>query len=260
MAHNKNSDVDVPEGIAFLELVWEQEDTCEVKTNEKVLNLGEKAPACLEHMGTVLSLLDRMASCWWACQEGDHKIERLCGRVASNARAALRLLRFGFYDESLVLSRAMGETANLLYLFTQDDSALEDWKASSQAELQSKFSPVKVRLRLEELQTSPPINQDRYKLLSQRAAHPNPGTSPQSHNFLGVPTAGAIMQEEGIVVCLNEIALPLSVATCFGALLLDLENNVKKRVVIAARHLAEQIGRAGITEIDDYHRYALGSV
>ena len=94
-----NEQAAVPEGLSFLNLVWDQEDSCETETDSRIPNMGVKAPKCLEHIGTVLSLLDRMASCWWVCRGGDHLIEYLCGRVASNARAALRLLRFGFYDE-----------------------------------------------------------------------------------------------------------------------------------------------------------------
>jgi len=40
----------------------------------------------------------------------------------------------------------------------------------------------------------------------------------------------------------------------FGVLLLDLEKDIKKRVISAVRDLAEQIGGVAITTIDDYHR------
>ena len=245
----------VPEGLSFLHLVWDQEDSCETETDRRIPNMGVKAPKCLEHIGTVLSLLDRMASCWWVCRGGDHLIEYLCGRVASNARAALRLLRFGFYDESLLVSRAIGETSNLLQLFYQETGTLEDWIKSSRKDRISKFGPVKVRCRLQSLKTSPVINEERYRLLCERAAHVNPETKPQSHNILGVPAAGAILQEEGLLVCLNELALPLSTTAFFGVILLDLENDIKKTIFSAARTLVEQIGGGTITEIDDYHRH-----
>ena len=54
-----NKDAGAPEGLTFLKLVWKQEDSCEVETDKRIPNLGEKAPVCLEHIGTVLSLLDR---------------------------------------------------------------------------------------------------------------------------------------------------------------------------------------------------------
>jgi len=244
MPRDSNKDADVPEGSDFLKLVWGQEDSCERETDGRLPSMGKKAPACLEQLGTVLSLLDRMASCWWRCREGDHVVEYLCGRVASTGRAALRLMRFGFYDESLVLARGIGEVANLLHLFQLDRSDLEQWKASSRQDRLRRFSPAQVRLRLEALQSSPPISQERY-------------TKPQAHNILGVPVAGAIFQNEGLLVSLNELAVALSLATAFGALLLDLEKSIKRQIVHAAKCLAEAIGGATIAEISDYHQHVL---
>ena len=249
----------IPEASDFLQLVWRQEDDCEVETDKALNELGMKAPACLQQIGTVLSLADRMASCWWECRGGDHVIEYICGRVTSNARAALRLLRFGFYDESLLLSRSLGETANLLQLFFQEAGILQDWKASSKKERMGNFSPVKVRLRLEELQTTPVIDQERYSLLCERAAHVQPETRPQAHNILGLPMVGASFQEEGALMCLNEIALPLATAVFFGAAVLDLDEKIKSEIFAATKSLVEKVGGATITTIDDYHRSVLGN-
>lgn len=257
MSPSSDKDALVPEGTAFLRLVWEQEDSCELETDKRFPTMGEKAPACLEQLGTALSLLDRMASCWWACRAGDHLVEYLCGRVASTGRAALRLMRLGFYDETLVLCRGIGEVANLLDLFQQDRHAFEKWKSSSRRDRLKEFGPVGVRLRLEALQASPPISQQRYTLLSERAAHVHPGTKPQAHNILGLPMAGATLQAEGLLVCLNELAVALSLATAFGALLLDLDKELENRIIASARSLAEEIGGATITEIDDYYRDVL---
>ena len=247
----------IPEGLEFLQLVWHQEDDCEVETDKALNEAGKKAPACLQQIGTVLSLADRMASCWWECRGGDHIIEYICGRITSNARAALRLLRFAFYDESLLLSRSLGETANLLQLFFQEARTFQDWKVSSKKERMGNFSPVKVRLRLEELQTSPVINQERYSLLCERAAHVQPEIRPQAHNILGLPMVGASFQEEGALVCLNEIALPLATAVFFGAAVLDLDEKIKSEIFSATRSLVEKVGGAAITNIDDYHRSVL---
>lgn len=252
-----NNEQTAPAGEAFLHLVWEQEDNCEVETDREFQCLGKKAPACLEQIGTVLSLIDRMASCWWGSSDGDHVVEYLCGRVASNARAALRLLRFGFYDESLVLSRAIGETANLLQLFCHNRDALQDWRALSRTDRIKRFSPVKVRCRLEELETSPLINEERYRQVCERVVHAQPKTRPQSYNILGIPGTGATFQREGVLICLNEVALPTSGAACFGALILDLEVGVKETIVSAAKGLVKEIGCMDITEIDDYHRHVL---
>ena len=70
-----NRETVVPEGRDFLELVWNQEEKCQTETDTLLPNLGKKAPAAMIHVGTVMSLLDRMASCWWVCRGGDHRID-----------------------------------------------------------------------------------------------------------------------------------------------------------------------------------------
>ena len=257
MSQDSDKDTRVPEETEFLQIVWEQEDECEKETDERLPTMGKRAPACIAQIGTVFSLLDRMASCWWVCRGGDHLIEYLSGRTVSTGRAALRLMRFGFYDESLLLSRSIGEIANLLCLFNEKPNSFEKWKQSSRSERMKEFSPVKVRLGLEAVLGTPPISQERYTLLSERAAHVHPETKPQSHNILGIPVAGAIFQDEGLLVCLNELAIALSLSTLFGALLLDLDKDLRKRIIGCAKTLAEQIGGATITEIGDYHQQVL---
>ena len=92
-------------------------------------------------------------------------------------------------------------------------------------------------------------------MLSERAAHVQPETKPQSHNIFGVSTTGAYMQKEGIWLCLNELALPLAAAVRFSALILNLENDLKEQTIAAVSSLEEQIEGPTITEIDAYHDY-----
>ena len=238
-----DKDKHVPEGMEFLQLIWEMEDKLEKESDERLPDLGERAPACLREIGTMLSLLDRLASCWWTCNGGSHEIEYLCGRITSNARAALRLMRFGFYDESLSLCRSMGEIANLIFLFHFDEAAFQQWKGSSRRQRLKKFGPYRVRLRLEEKAGSaPPINEERYRLLSEQSVHVHPGTKPQSYNLPGVPIAGATYQKGGFIICVNELVLALSVSLFGGALLLDIDGSIRKHITDAARKSIEQIG------------------
>ena len=246
---------EAPEGLSFLREIWRQEDECEATTDNELPNWGTKAPACLMQTGTVLSLVDRMASCWWACDQGDHTIQYLCGRVESNARAALRLLRFGLYDESLLLCRSLGEIANLLQLFCVDKEAHGQWTTLPENKGKKEFSPVRVRKRLEGLETSPLVAQDRYGLLSELAAHVQPDTKPQSYNHIGVSSVGANLQHEGALLCLNEIARPLSGAATFAAALLNLESDIKEKVYSAARSLVHTMGGVEVTERENLHRY-----
>lgn len=116
-----------------------------------------------------------------------------------------------------------------------------------------KFGPQGVRVQLENLDFQLVIDQDRYRLLSERAVHVHPEIKPQSYNILGIPIAGANVQLEGVLVCLNELAIPLSMATGFGVQLLDLENHLKVRIISAAISLLNELGGAVITEIGNYH-------
>lgn len=195
----------IPLGSEFLRLVWDQERKCKEDFDEWLPSAGIKAPKTLDALGTALSYLDRIASCWWGCREGTHIEERLVGKATSNARAALELLRSGYYDEALGMVRQIGETANLLCLFAQSPELHERWKIASEKESRTEFRPVKVRLRLEKLRLPLPMDEETYRLLSKQSVHVNPQTSPQSHNILGRPMLGGYFQEAGSLLTLNQL-------------------------------------------------------
>lgn len=246
-----DKDIQIPEGIEFLQLVADRENDIEKETHTQIKTLGQKAPQCLQNLGTVLSLLDRAASCFWGCRGGDHMVEYLAGRVCSSGRAATRLLLFGFYDESLALTRSIGETANLLFLFYQATTSLAEWQSLSKQHRLRQFSPVKVRIRLEEAGLLVPIQETRYAELCEVATHPTPHTKPQSHNPLGIPTAGARYQEAGVLVALNE----LSAAAAFSLIPLPklLVHPEERRIELKAAGLAllRSVGGVDITTVKD---------
>ena len=72
-----------------------------------------------------------------------------------------------------------------------------------------------------------------------------------------MPNTGAVFQEAGLLVSLNELALPLSVIISFAALLLPLDQEIKLRMLTSARELAETLGGATIDNIDDYYQSML---
>ena len=100
--------LNVPLGGDFLRVVRDQEQRCGESFDKWLPEAGVKAPQTMDALGTALSFLDRIASCWWGCRKEAHIEERLVGKVASNARAALHLLRAGYYDEALGLVRQIG--------------------------------------------------------------------------------------------------------------------------------------------------------
>lgn len=242
----------LPEGLEFLKLIWYQEGRCEDETDRQIPDMGIKAPQCLTNLGTVLSLLDRAASCFWGCPGSDHTIEYLTGRVYSSARASLRLIRFGFYDESLSITRSIGEIANLLFLFFNDRSAFNQWKGSTKRERMNNFSPARVRLALDALGVPLPMEANRYSELCEIATHVTPETKPQAHNLAGRPVLGGYFQEGGVLVSLNELAAAVSIATFASSKLMSLEDEIRKRIGSESLKLLRSVGAVDVIQMPQW--------
>ena len=195
-----------PEGDAFLDLISGTENRCAEATRGQPAVLGEKAPECHERLGDVLSLLYRDACCFGGCPGGDHFGQRFAGRIVSHALGSYKLMSLGYYDESLALTRNLGELANLLWLFVHRPAERERWVASDKKDRIQHYSPVKVRLALEAQGCPVPIDESRYAGLCEVAVHPTPNTAPQAHNLQGIPTLGSVFQEGGFLISLNELA------------------------------------------------------
>src|SRR5436309_173666 len=101
---------DVAKGLDFLRRAWSAEDLCARETDRFLSSpsAGIKAVQCLERLGSVLSLLYRVATCGWGCRSSDHSIEALTGKAINLTLSAVRLLRSGYYDEALALVRTSG--------------------------------------------------------------------------------------------------------------------------------------------------------
>jgi len=245
------TDDEYPEGGDFLRLVRRLADACARHTDDRVLHMGKKAPRTLEQLGTVLSILERVGSCWWGCRGGDHVPEYLVARCCSSAFAALTLAQHGFYDEALSLARNLGELANLMFLFAFDDTKFKTWKhADENARLRS-FSPVKVRLTLQNAQIPIPIEQDHYQRLSGVATHASPSGRPQLHNPTGRPSLGGLFQDAGFLVCLNEIAYVVGIIATSTVRLADVSRDRRRMLKREAVALIRSIGGIGIREERD---------
>ena len=247
----RSSDFRIPEGTNFLETLRSQEEACEESFDSWLPTAGQKAPQTLDSLGTALSLLDRIASCWWGCEGGDHQRERLLGRADSNSRAVVLLLRMGYYDEALGIVRQLGELANLLWLFMLSDDALLEWQGADEEERRRTFKPVDVRIRIKVLDAPLPMDQHLYGKLSGMSTHTEPDTNPQSHNAFGIPSLGAYFQETGALVVLNHLAQLVVVALLFGATLLKHQPD-RSVVFDAARNLAESIGGFDLNAAQEY--------
>jgi hypothetical protein len=238
----------VPEGLDFLDLVSSLEQKCRETTVAQRRSMGEKAPKCLSSIGTVLSLLDRVASCWWGCKGGNHLLEYLVGRSAASAMAALHAARSGYYDEALNQVRSLGEVANLFALFGAERTSLAEWSAASKKVRLSRYGPAAVRKRLNDLQAPTPVSAERYATLCELVTHPTPDTQPQSYNPLLMPSVGHTFQPAGYLVVLNELALPLAFIALFSSFLVTLPSDVCSRLQTESRTLAESIGGANLME------------
>lgn len=216
------------EGSEYFDIVRSSEGKCSSHTMCRFLQVDEG----LSHFDCICaacSILDDMASCLWHCERGDHSVEYLCGKVCSHSKAALCLIRNGYYDEALALCRIIGETANLLCLFCADRQELKKWRSLEEERQYAKFKPNSVRDRLKNMGiTNPPINRERYKELSTRSVHASPRARPNEHNDSNTPVLGSILQEKGLKLGLSELARLLCLATFFGSKLLRLPDTPKQ--------------------------------
>jgi hypothetical protein len=214
----KGAEDESPEGSAFLHVIEQEEG----KRAKELHDLLESAPDpyrdLWENLGSLLSLTDRLGSCWWGCSGGKHTIEHMVAASAGNALAALRLLRVGYYDESLGLVRQIGERANLLQLFLFNDHSLEEWAEADEEARRQKFSAVKVRLSLEKLGLPAVVNQDHYRYLSGFGIHPS--RTPQSFGENFPPTVGLIFKTRGFLIGLSQLAYAIAMVGGSGAALL----------------------------------------
>jgi hypothetical protein len=237
-------------GAVIFKELQRQEDRCQATTLARMSKMGEKSPRCFEMTQRVIALLDCLSCCGWGCSNGDHVLERLLVRSVNHARAALRLYLMGFYDESLVLTRGIGEIANLLSLFTQQNEAMARWKSLSERERRREFAPYKVREQLEAAGTPMRITTELYGELSSKNVHVTPETVPQAFDWSKRGKAGAFYQDAGFLVCQNELATALTFLTYGAASLAHLDKPFKKRLFEAGRNLISNAGRLGVENLE----------
>ncbi|MDQ1558849.1 MAG: hypothetical protein QOD32_1909 [Pyrinomonadaceae bacterium] len=252
MENKTNPEVNsaIPSGREFLSAVLNHQNVCEQKSLEHLPKLGDGAQVTLSKLGTALSLLDRLASCYWGCHGLEHIIERLVGRSVSSALAALRLIHFGHYDEALSLTRNIAETGNLMYLFFEKPEMIRKWIDSNEKDRWRNFRPAKVRETLEDLGTGVPTDSEKYGLLCEIGVHVSPSTAPQSFNTSEIPTLGGYYQERGQVICINELAWAVATVGAPAAGVAVLARDKAEEVVNAVISLADTIGEVRLDNQD----------
>ena len=237
--HGQHSAHTVPEGSDFLVVSAGHQDHCAVESGRHLGRLDKAVQRTYENLGTLLSLLDRLASCFWGCHGKEHVIERLVGRSVSSARGALRLIEFGHYDEALALTRGIAEIGNLMWLFFISPEELRRWIDVPEQERRSRYSPPEVRKAIEGAGSVVPHDQYEYAWLCEVGVHPTPQTQPQAHNAHGVPTLGGVYQERGYAECLERLAWALASVGGPAAKIALIERSRAKRVVEASIQLVD---------------------
>lgn len=195
---------------------WVVVRDCEASCEKETLSAGLFRSEIAMRLGTVTSLLYRLACCHWGCHGKEHIFEFLAGRTCTSANSAVRLLGFGYYDESLAITRSIAEIGNLTHLFLSEPSHIRSWLDASDQERKRRYSPAAVRKSLEELGSEVPTDQSRYSWLCEIGTHVTPLTQPQVHNDEGQPILGTRYQAQGCETALNELAF--SVCTVAGPL------------------------------------------
>ena len=237
-----NRDAQIPEGADFLRAVLQFTARCERSTDEYLASEStQDSIRTHEHLGTLLSLLDRASSCWWGCRGGDHTVEQLVGRCCSYGMGAFGLARSGFYDESIALARTIGEITNLAVLFATDTTVLQEWKTPDDRTRREKYSPVAVRRALEAKHFPVPVDQYRYGQLSAKAVHLIPSIPTQMYNTDCHAKTGGYFQEVGLLFCLAEIGYPFSVFGPCALRLCNLQGEHGERVHQAAEALSHSV-------------------
>ena len=199
-------------GFDFLAQVRSAEERCAKETWKTLPKTGKQVPRCLDALGELLSLTYRAATCHWGCAGPDHTVNHLAVRIAATASASIRCLTAGYYDESLALTRSIGELSNLLVLFVRIPGQFEAWRRATRRERLDRFSPFKVRLALESNNIAPPIDQERYSALSESGVHATADMVPGGHNPRRRAVLGHVFQLPGAIVALSELAIATAVA------------------------------------------------
>ena len=249
---NRMDSTNSPVGNHFLKAVRGLEDKCGTEFDTWILSAGVKAPQTLEALGTALSYLDRLASCWWGCRGGGHDEEYLMEKAVSNATAAIRMLRAGYYDQAFAIIRQIGETANLICLLTHSAESRDKWQNSSEEERRGGFAYRPIWKKLKNLKFPVPMDDDLYGLLSAKYTHVERGTPPQLHNPLGQPTAGGYFQEGGALMVLNYLGEMVGWVLGLGAILVILPTD-QKGAFNASAELLSSISRIKLKPIEDYY-------
>lgn len=161
-------------------------------------------------LGTALSAIYQVATCYGSCRGGDHILEALAGRSFDLAASAISLVRLGYYDQALSLIRSLGEIANLLIFFCDDPTRYPAWVLSSEKDRKNKFGPKQIRDAIGDKELVP-MDETWYKELCGLVTHVTPTTVPNMHNSESNKHVGGKPQPEGFKDCISQLSEILAI-------------------------------------------------
>ena len=238
------------EGHTYFAIIRAMRTQCGMTAIARLPRLGKKAPRCYEYLGRTLALLDQIACCAWGCPgtEEGHAAHRLIGRGVSTGNAGIELALIGHYDESLATARAIGELANLLWLFCIDRQTMADWQSMEPRARWRRYGPTGVRRKIQALEHPLLVKEHEYSLLSEHGVHVTPATSPNTTGFDHQPSLGGRYREDAFLLCINEIAWGVGVLSLPSVKLLGPEKDARM-ILKTARRLLNSVGGVRITEV-----------
>jgi len=198
-----------------------------------------------------LEVLYKVSSCKFGCKGGPHVIEYITGRGYNLGIASMKLIKLGFYDESISLIRSISEIVNLFALFAIDINSAKEWYSSSERDRIKNFTPGKIRKRLSQSELSIPISQKYYSKMCEVGVHVNPATKPQGHNNLDRAIVGGVVFKEQAIAVLNDLSNTLG-----WLAMMALRNSVDKEIFIKEMDRLkpnyDKIGSLSLETIQDY--------
>jgi hypothetical protein len=129
---------------------WSDESAIE-RENAQFVNQSADLRAHTEVIAAALTFLQRMLEIQSHETDEDLVALRLGVRLLNSAAAALKLGASGFYQPAITMVRDVLELAFLMDLFRRDRKGFAEWIALSKRERKCRFSPVRVRTALDEL-------------------------------------------------------------------------------------------------------------
>lgn len=247
----KGENGSLPTGFDFLDHLTKAYDRPAKPTDEFFRQGGKKLPKNAEHLGDTLAHLYGIACCMWGCKGGDHTLEWLAGRVCNQALGSFRLIRCGSYDESLMLTRGIGEIANLLWLFQCNQTHIERWRLADRKTRLNAYGPAAVRKAIEVSGQAPPIDAQRYQKLCEVGTHPVPGNVPGHFTGTGRPVLGGFFQAAGVFVCMTELGLAVASCAVPLAILCGFEQERKQAIFDVSYKLTQNLGGFDINSYED---------